>query len=81
LEDEDKELEVPNEEEQENKDDALNEQDSGSDYVSEDDKERVVAEHKNSSKEMNELINAQRFGSPGVANLGSSNSGQPGSHQ
>jgi hypothetical protein len=73
--DEEKEVEVPNKEEQKNRDD------SGSDYVSEDDKERVVAEQKNSSKEMNDLINAQRFGPPGVANLGSSNSGQPGSHQ
>jgi hypothetical protein len=44
LEDEEKEVEVPNEEEQENRDYALNEEDSGSDYVSEDDKERVVAE-------------------------------------
>jgi hypothetical protein len=78
---EEKEVEVPNEEEQENKDDTLNEQDSESDYVSEDDKERVVAEQTNSSKEMNDLINAQRFGPPGVAKLGSSNSRQPGSHQ
>jgi hypothetical protein len=60
---------------------ALNEEDCGSDYVSEDDKERVVAEQKNSFKEMNELINAQRFGSPGVGNLRSNNSGQPSSHQ
>jgi hypothetical protein len=81
LEDEEKEMEVPNELEQENNDDALNEDDSGSDYVSEDDKERVVAEQIDSSKEMNEIINAQRFGTLGVAKLGSSNSGQPGSHQ
>jgi hypothetical protein len=68
-------VEVSNEEEQENRDDALNDDDIGSDYVSENDKERIVAEQINSSKEMNELINAQRFGSRGVANLGSSNSG------
>jgi hypothetical protein len=79
--DEEKEVEDPNEEEQENKDDALNEEDRRSDYVTEDDKERVVAEQINSSKEMNDLINAQRFGPPGVANLGSSNSRQPDSHQ
>jgi hypothetical protein len=36
LEDEEKEVEVPNNEEQENRDDSLNEQDNGSDYVSED---------------------------------------------
>jgi hypothetical protein len=81
LEDEEKEVEVPNELEQENNDDALNEGDSGSDYVAEDDKERVAAEQINSSKEMNEIINAQRFGTPGVAKLRSSNCGQPGSHQ
>jgi hypothetical protein len=78
--DEEKEVEVPNDEEQEKNDDALNGEDSGSDYVSEDELEGVVAEQKSSSKEMNELINAQRFGTPGAANLGSSNSGQPGSH-
>jgi hypothetical protein len=39
LVDEEKEVEVPNEKEQENRDDALNEDDSGSDYVSEDDME------------------------------------------
>jgi hypothetical protein len=81
LVDEEKEVEIPNEKEQENRDDALNEFDSGSDYMSEDDKERVVAEQKDSSKEMNDLINAQRFGPPGVANLGSSNYRQPGSQQ
>jgi hypothetical protein len=81
LVDEEKEVEVPNEEEQENRDDALNEDDSGSDYLCEDNKEEVAAGQKNSSKEMNDLINAQRFGPPGVANLGSSNSRQPGSHQ
>jgi hypothetical protein len=59
----------------------LNEEDSGSDYVAEDDKERVVAEQISSSREMNELINVQRFSTPGVTNLGSSNSGQPASHQ
>jgi hypothetical protein len=81
LVDEEKEVEVPNQEEQENIDAALNEDDSGSDYVSEDDKERVVAEQGNSPEEMNDLINAQRFGPPRVANLGSSNSRQPSSHQ
>jgi hypothetical protein len=82
LVDEEKWVEIPNNDEQEKNDDALNEEDSGSDYVSEDELERVVAEQRSSSKKMNELINAQRFGTPpGVANLGSSNSGQPGSHQ
>jgi hypothetical protein len=49
--------------------------------VSDDDKEIVVAEQRKSSREMNELINAQRFSTPEVANLGTSNSGQPGAHQ
>jgi hypothetical protein len=82
LEDGKEEVEVPNDYGQEKNDDALNEENSGSDYGSEDELEGVVAEQRSSSKEMNELINAQRFGiPPGVANLGSSNSGQPGSHQ
>jgi hypothetical protein len=61
LEDEEKEVEVPNEVERENNDDALNEGDSGSDYMAEDDKERAVAEQINFSKQMNEIINAQRW--------------------
>jgi hypothetical protein len=81
LEDEDKEVEVPNEEEQENRDNALNVEDSESDYMAEDDKERVVAEQINSFREINELINGQRFGTPGFVNLESSNSGRPGSRQ
>jgi hypothetical protein len=36
--------------------------------VSEDDMERVIAEQKNSSKEVNELINAQRIGYPETIN-------------
>jgi hypothetical protein len=59
LVDEDIEWEVPNEEKQENKDDVLNEENSGSDYMSEDDKERAVAEQINFPREMNDLINAQ----------------------
>jgi hypothetical protein len=73
-------VEVPNEEEQENRDDALNAEDSENEYMAEDDKERVISEQINSFREMNELINAQRFGTPGVANLESNNSSQPGSH-
>jgi hypothetical protein len=49
--------------------------------MSEDDKERIVAEQIDSSREMNDLINDQRFDPPGAANLGSSNSRQSGSHQ
>jgi hypothetical protein len=81
LEDEDKEVEVHNEEVQEKNDDALNGGDSGSDYAEGDDKEVVVAEQKDSSRELNDEINAQRFSIPGVAKLGSSNFRQHGSHQ
>jgi hypothetical protein len=74
VEDEDKEVEAPNEEEQENRDDALNgSEDSGSDYISEADKERIVAEQTDSSEELNITIIAQRTGYPGVTKLGSSN--------
>jgi hypothetical protein len=81
LEDEDKAMEVTNEEEQENRDDVLNDGDSGSDYVSEDDKEKFVAEQKISFKEMNEVIKAQKFYYPRVTKLRSSIFRQPGSHQ
>jgi hypothetical protein len=37
-------VEIPNGDEQENRDDALNERDSGNDYLYEDDKEPIVAE-------------------------------------
>jgi hypothetical protein len=80
LEDEDKEVEVLKEEEQENRDDALNDGYIGSDYMSEDDKERFVTEQKESSAEMNEYNNSQRFSYPEVIKLRFSNFGQPGYH-
>jgi hypothetical protein len=73
---------VPNEEEQENRDDALNgSEDSGSDYMPEDDKDRFVAKQKESSVEMKKFINTQRISYPEVTKLGSSNFRQPRSHQ
>jgi hypothetical protein len=81
LEDEDIEMEASNEEEQENRDDPLNSGDSGSDYVSEYDLEREIAELALFSEEVNDYINAQRTGYPEVTKLRSSNFGQPGSHQ
>jgi hypothetical protein len=81
LEVEGKEMEVSHQEEQENRDDELKDGDSRCDYMSEDDKERFVAEQKESSKEINEFINAQRSGYPEVTKLGSSNFRQPGSPQ
>jgi hypothetical protein len=48
LVDSEQQVEVLNDEDQPNSDDALNEKDSGSDYVSENDNERVVAEQENS---------------------------------
>jgi hypothetical protein len=81
LEDQNKEVEVPNEKAQENKDDALNGGDSWSDYAEDDDKEVDVAEQRGSSEELNNEINAQRFGTPGVEKLGYSNFRQSGSHQ
>jgi hypothetical protein len=74
-------MEVSKEEEQENRDDALNSGDMGSDYVSEDDLEREVAEQVLSSEEVNDYINAIRTGYSEVTKLEYSNFRQPGSHQ
>jgi hypothetical protein len=74
-------VEVPNDEVQQNSDDALNEEDSESDYVSDDAKEEVIAEQAGSSEEVNIEINAQRIGYPGAAKFRSGNFRQPGSPQ
>jgi hypothetical protein len=81
LVDSEQQVEVPNDEEQQNSDDALNEEDSGSDYALDDAKEEVVAEQTGSSEEVKNEINAQRIGYPGVAKFGSSNFRQPRSPQ
>jgi hypothetical protein len=74
-------VDVPNKEEQENSDDALNgSEDSGSDYMSEEDKERFVAEQKEYSEEINDFINVQRTGYHIVNKLGSIIFRKPGSH-
>jgi hypothetical protein len=50
LEIKEKEVEISNDDEQENRDDSLNKEDPGSDYISEDDMESVVSEQRDSSE-------------------------------